>query len=128
MVFSIVPRARSSCSLVWVAIRLVRSSAPPGGALLRTSLMATHEREHLDRALATVARVGADFPERPAWVVSARTPSYVFGVPAVNPHLTKFRPTHSLRATISASIPACPESNKRETTPAGGCQLVVKGR
>ena len=27
-------------------------AVPPGGALLRTSLMATHEREHLDRALA----------------------------------------------------------------------------
>ena len=26
-------------------------AVPPGGALLRTSLMATHEREHLDRAL-----------------------------------------------------------------------------
>jgi hypothetical protein len=24
---------------------------PPGGALLRTSLMATHQREHLDRAI-----------------------------------------------------------------------------
>jgi 8-amino-7-oxononanoate synthase len=28
-----------------------------GGALLRTSVMATHEREHLDRALATFERV-----------------------------------------------------------------------
>ena len=27
-------------------------AVPPGGALLRTSLMATHERDHLDRALA----------------------------------------------------------------------------
>ena len=26
-------------------------AVPPGGALLRTSLMATHERDHLDRAL-----------------------------------------------------------------------------
>jgi 8-amino-7-oxononanoate synthase len=30
---------------------------PPGGALLRTSLMATHETEHLDRALAIFERV-----------------------------------------------------------------------
>ena len=29
----------------------VHPAVPPGGALLRTSLMATHEREHLDRAL-----------------------------------------------------------------------------
>jgi len=28
-----------------------------GGALLRTSLMATHERDHLDRALETFDRV-----------------------------------------------------------------------
>ena len=30
----------------------IHPAVPPGGALLRTSLMATHEREHLDRALA----------------------------------------------------------------------------
>ena len=29
----------------------IHPAVPPGGALLRTSLMATHEREHLDRAL-----------------------------------------------------------------------------
>ncbi len=40
-------------------------AVPPGAALLRTSLMATHEREHLDRALAIFARVTADFPELP---------------------------------------------------------------
>ena len=32
-------------------------AVPRGGALLRTSVMATHEREHLDRALATFERV-----------------------------------------------------------------------
>jgi 8-amino-7-oxononanoate synthase len=32
-------------------------AVPRGGALLRTSVMATHEREHLDRALATFDRV-----------------------------------------------------------------------
>jgi 8-amino-7-oxononanoate synthase len=26
-------------------------AVPPGGSLIRTSVMATHEREHLDRAL-----------------------------------------------------------------------------
>ena len=34
-----------------------------GGALLRTSVMATHEREHLDRALAAFERVRAELPE-----------------------------------------------------------------
>ena len=29
----------------------IHPAVPPGGALLRTSLMATHERDHLDRAL-----------------------------------------------------------------------------
>ena len=29
----------------------IHPAVPPGGALLRTSLMATHERAHLDRAL-----------------------------------------------------------------------------
>jgi 8-amino-7-oxononanoate synthase len=38
-------------------------AVPPGGALLRTSLMATHERDHIDRALATFEKVIADFPE-----------------------------------------------------------------
>jgi 8-amino-7-oxononanoate synthase len=40
-------------------------AVPPGGALLRTSLMATHEREQLDRALEIVEKVLADFPDLP---------------------------------------------------------------
>jgi 8-amino-7-oxononanoate synthase len=40
-------------------------AVPPGGALLRTSLMATHEREHLDRALGVFERVLSDFPDVP---------------------------------------------------------------
>jgi len=40
-------------------------AVPPGGALLRTSLMATHEREHLDRALEVFAEVRKDFPDLP---------------------------------------------------------------
>jgi 8-amino-7-oxononanoate synthase len=38
-------------------------AVPPSGALLRTSLMATHGREHLDEAIATFARVTERFPE-----------------------------------------------------------------
>jgi 8-amino-7-oxononanoate synthase len=40
-------------------------AVPPGAALLRTSLMATHEREQLDRALQIFERVLADFPDVP---------------------------------------------------------------
>jgi 8-amino-7-oxononanoate synthase len=40
-------------------------AVPPGSALLRTSLMATHERSHLDRALEIFAKVTAEFPELP---------------------------------------------------------------
>jgi 8-amino-7-oxononanoate synthase len=40
-------------------------AVPPGGALLRTSLMATHEREHLDRALEIFGRVIEEFPDLP---------------------------------------------------------------
>ena len=40
-------------------------AVPPGGALLRTSLMATHERDHLDRALAVFERVVKDYPDLP---------------------------------------------------------------
>jgi 8-amino-7-oxononanoate synthase len=40
-------------------------AVPPGGALLRTSLMASHEREHLDRALDIFAKVTKDFPDLP---------------------------------------------------------------
>jgi 8-amino-7-oxononanoate synthase len=40
-------------------------AVPPGGALLRTSLMATHEREHLDGALEVFARVIQQFPDLP---------------------------------------------------------------
>ncbi len=43
----------------------IHPAVPPGGALLRTSLMATHEREHLDRALAIIGRTIEDFPELP---------------------------------------------------------------
>ena len=43
----------------------IHPAVPPGGALLRTSLMATHETEHLDAALETIARVIEDFPELP---------------------------------------------------------------
>jgi 8-amino-7-oxononanoate synthase len=43
----------------------IHPAVPPGGALLRTSLMATHEREHLDAALGTIARVIENFPELP---------------------------------------------------------------
>jgi 8-amino-7-oxononanoate synthase len=39
-------------------------AVPRGGALLRTSVMATHEREHLDRALEIFDRVGADAKRR----------------------------------------------------------------
>ena len=40
-------------------------AVPPGGALLRTSLMATHEREHLDRALGVFEAIIRDYPELP---------------------------------------------------------------
>ena len=43
----------------------IHPAVPPGGALLRTSLMATHERKQLDRALATIGRIIEDFPELP---------------------------------------------------------------
>jgi 8-amino-7-oxononanoate synthase len=43
----------------------IHPAVPPGGALLRTSLMATHEREHLDGALGTIARIIGDFPDLP---------------------------------------------------------------
>jgi 8-amino-7-oxononanoate synthase len=36
-------------------------AVPPGGALLRTSVMATHDRDTLDRALEAFARVKRDF-------------------------------------------------------------------
>jgi 8-amino-7-oxononanoate synthase len=35
----------------------IHPAVPPGGALLRTSVMATHQREHLDRALAMFEKV-----------------------------------------------------------------------
>jgi 8-amino-7-oxononanoate synthase len=40
-------------------------AVPPGGALLRTSLMATHRREHLDRALQIFGQVIEGFPDLP---------------------------------------------------------------
>jgi 8-amino-7-oxononanoate synthase len=43
----------------------VHPAVPPGEALLRTSLMATHSAEQLDRALEIFERVIADFPELP---------------------------------------------------------------
>jgi 8-amino-7-oxononanoate synthase len=43
----------------------IHPAVPPGGALLRTSLMATHRREHLDRALEIVEGTLERFPELP---------------------------------------------------------------
>ena len=43
----------------------------PGAALLRTSVIATHERNHLDRALAAFARARDRLPEDPAAVTPA---------------------------------------------------------
>ncbi len=43
----------------------IHPAVPPSGALLRTSLMATHERSHLDRALAIFEQVTAGFDELP---------------------------------------------------------------
>jgi 8-amino-7-oxononanoate synthase len=43
----------------------IHPAVPPGGALLRTSLMATHQRDHLDRALNIVARTITEFPDLP---------------------------------------------------------------
>ena len=39
----------------------IHPAVPPGGALLRTSVMATHDRATLDEALATFAKVKAGF-------------------------------------------------------------------
>jgi 8-amino-7-oxononanoate synthase len=58
-------------ALVWKALFdagvytnvALHPAVPPGGALLRTSLMATHEREHLDRALEVFAEVVGRFPD-----------------------------------------------------------------
>ena len=43
----------------------IHPAVPPGGALLRTSLMATHEPEHLERALRIVERTLEGFPDIP---------------------------------------------------------------
>ncbi|MGI8461589.1 MAG: aminotransferase class I/II-fold pyridoxal phosphate-dependent enzyme [Solirubrobacterales bacterium] len=57
--------------LVWKALLdagvytnvALHPAVPPGHALLRTSLMATHERAHLDRALEVFAEVAGRFPD-----------------------------------------------------------------
>jgi 8-amino-7-oxononanoate synthase len=43
----------------------IHPAVPPGAALLRTSLMATHEREHLDGALEIIEKTIVDFPDLP---------------------------------------------------------------
>jgi 8-amino-7-oxononanoate synthase len=43
----------------------IHPAVPPGGAMLRTSLMASHERQHLDRALEIIGGVLTDFPDLP---------------------------------------------------------------
>ena len=48
-------------------------AVPPGGALLRTSVMATHDRETLDRALAAIAVVKGRFEAEHGALPSAAT-------------------------------------------------------
>ena len=43
----------------------IHPAVPPGGALLRTSLMASHEQSHLDQALEIIGKVIEDFPAVP---------------------------------------------------------------
>jgi 8-amino-7-oxononanoate synthase len=43
----------------------IHPAVPPGGALLRTSLMASHERDHLDRALEIFSETLKEFPGLP---------------------------------------------------------------
>src|SRR6202000_1591600 len=43
----------------------IHPAVPPGGALLRTSLMATHTREQLDRGLGATKKTSAGFPPPP---------------------------------------------------------------
>jgi 8-amino-7-oxononanoate synthase len=43
----------------------IHPAVPPGGALLRTSLMASHRREHLDTALERIGKTGESFPDLP---------------------------------------------------------------
>ena len=40
---------------------VVSPAVPPGRSMIRTSYMATHTREHLDRALESIAKVGREF-------------------------------------------------------------------
>ena len=40
---------------------VISPAVPPGQAMIRTSYMATHERDHLDRALEGLAKVGREF-------------------------------------------------------------------
>ncbi|HKK51015.1 MAG TPA: aminotransferase class I/II-fold pyridoxal phosphate-dependent enzyme, partial [Myxococcota bacterium] len=39
---------------------VVTPAVPPGHGVIRTSYMATHNREHLDRALGAIAKVGRE--------------------------------------------------------------------
>ena len=39
---------------------VVSPAVPPGRAMIRTSYMATHTRDHLDRALEAFAKVGRE--------------------------------------------------------------------
>jgi 7-keto-8-aminopelargonate synthetase-like enzyme len=39
---------------------VVSPAVPPGRAMIRTSYMATHRREHLDKALEAIERVGRE--------------------------------------------------------------------
>ena len=84
-------------------------AVPPGGSLIRTSVMATHEREHLDRALEIFEGSGTGPEPRRASSAGTSRSAWHQLLP---PPTRSGRDPKMLRFAAVISDPTCPELDK----------------
>ena len=108
---------------VYVNVAL-HPAVPPAGALLRTSVMATHDEATLDRALETFATVKATFESEHGPLPGARAYS------RDSPLARDFRPfrNHALLANFQSATALTHDPGRRLVCALGRCVTSPDGR